>query len=1320
MATNTDNATYCITPIRVSFNKGDETTLEIIPTPSEKAEIKWSSKWPANVSCEAEQDAPYKAKIKGLTVKSSSYITATLNGVNLDSCYVQVNEVCVEKIVLADRLTLCAGEKQQINATIYPKNATEQGIIWASNDTEVATVNNGLIEVKKSGFAIISATTIGTDKHGQQLTAYCTLNINDIVTKEDLLALADKYATRITDEKRSIYSLTLKGKKIDDKKAAVEEKITLLQGSLQTKNDDGKDLTNSLLLASLSYHKEIYRPGCLELIIETNAGLSYFSELVTLKYNVYDKDAQKYTENSVASNYYIFEKKKKAGYVTLKAYSVDKFLTIDLFCQAFTGQKLVEEIIATTLTDCKGNLSLFCKYITSNNDLKKKEDYTLPLLCKYVFPNLKQLYIPNTIASSEYCIKDGKKQELKNNNKPAGACSYYEVEPLIPYCVQYNESFYDFLVRICNRNGEFLFCEDNKLYVGLPTTTPVAISEYDDSGKKTGYDIEYNENYKGISNTAKNIMPNSLNKSKYCPQSEKANELQSNGSIYPEEYNTEISDPFIEISDIMLPTSTVVNALKNIANSRTVYDGITTTVVGSAMTSTLYNMALEKQKTKFDSFYDNIKYQFSTNNKLLNETFYQNILENEENACSGKVVVTGTSCKNHKLGDTITIGGYKYVVWQIRGMAKNIDGLIQSKNIERYIEKFEMVLLPYADSDMAYPFPLLKNRVRTAMPQRAKVLSNFDPERLGRVRISYPWQYKNSLPSPWVRTSYPMASDGSGFMFIPQEGDEVLVDYENGNVERPFVVGSLYNKNTKPSWHAKSYGSSVKSITSANGHHISFTDLPGSRFVANLFPFTTFMEKFCLFDFNNKDSFHQGDGKYLGGGFEIADQCGLYSIKGSTDSRNITISSPLGDIKLDAYSGITINAPCGDVNIIGKNVKIEAKNNLSLISGSNISTPYWYHPNDQKIPYWSNVVIGLLTTVTKTLSIDLSLIRTWFETIFRPIGGTMLIKSARYMCIEAGNGKAFPDKLPIRQYSKDEVSQGLFLNQSLQTRANQQNAYLTDNGNIVLTRIAYLNVYKCCSFYNKIINNINTFRDTYRAIVGDGDMQILANDFTNVLTHNLTNGTNDGINAHLDNRFPIPTNTSEATNAADRENRKSALVRAHGTFNSIKNDIDLFRKFKERIANATAQGVFTAEDSLNIFKEHPGNNIEEQLNGPVNRDTLKEMLFKEFKNLDIPGVRFADQYANNAVAETLITVLNAPQLQEPQFGDAMEKSWPIIFGMKSFLDDNMWSIADEGGILISAQKGRKFKLGKDGLLVEKNNIAQVVNTMRSYITSAII
>ena len=141
---------------------------------------------------------------------------------------------------------------------------------------------------------------------------------------------------------------------------------------------------------------------------------------------------------------------------------------------------------------------------------------------------------------------------------------------------------------------------------------------------------------------------------------------------------------------------------------------------------------------------------------------------------------------------------------------------------------------------------------------------------------------------------------------------------------------------------------------------------------------------------------------------------------------------------------------------------------------------------------------------------------------------------------------------------------------------------------------------------------------------------------------------------------------------------------------------------------------------LNTFKEHPGNNIEEQLNGPVNRDTLKEMLFKEFKNLDIPGVRFADQYANNAVAETLITVLNAPQLQEPQFGDAMEKSWPIIFGMQSFLDDNMWSIADEGGILISAQKGRKFKLGKDGLLVEKNNIAQVVNTMRSYITSAII
>lgn len=49
--------------------------------------------------------------------------------------------------------------------------------------------------------------------------------------------------------------------------------------------------------------------------------------------------------------------------------------------------------------------------------------------------------------------------------------------------------------------------------------------------------------------------------------------------------------------------------------------------------------------------------------------------------------------------------------------------------------------------------------------------------------------------TPWIRVATPMATPGGGTYFKPQVGDEVLINFDNDNVERPYVVGSLYSKN---------------------------------------------------------------------------------------------------------------------------------------------------------------------------------------------------------------------------------------------------------------------------------------------------------------------------------------------------------------------------------------------------------------------------------------------------------------------------------------------------------------------------------------------
>lgn len=145
------------------------------------------------------------------------------------------------------------------------------------------------------------------------------------------------------------------------------------------------------------------------------------------------------------------------------------------------------------------------------------------------------------------------------------------------------------------------------------------------------------------------------------------------------------------------------------------------------------------------------------------------------------------------------------------------------------------------------------------------------------------------------------------------------------------------------------------------------------------------------------------------GGIEFTDEHGLYSISMSSDKRAISIDSPLGKVDINAFTGITISAPNGNVRIEGKNIDIVAGNNLSISSGNNINTDFW--PTSSSLLKEAGKDLLNAAVLKKIQPIDMGLIRTFMETLIRPIGGTMLIKSNRYLCIEAGKGEA---KIPGR------------------------------------------------------------------------------------------------------------------------------------------------------------------------------------------------------------------------------------------------------------------------------------------------------------------
>jgi len=122
------------------------------------------------------------------------------------------------------------------------------------------------------------------------------------------------------------------------------------------------------------------------------------------------------------------------------------------------------------------------------------------------------------------------------------------------------------------------------------------------------------------------------------------------------------------------------------------------------------------------------------------------------------------------------------------------------------------------------------NRFPNSEIQIATVVENNDPDGLGRVRVQFPWQKPLGEKTPWLRQMTPHAGSDKGFHFIPENGEEVVLNFEGGNAERPFIIGSLYIGTAKPgSW--KTADNNIKAIRTRSGHTIELNDTKKGEFI---------------------------------------------------------------------------------------------------------------------------------------------------------------------------------------------------------------------------------------------------------------------------------------------------------------------------------------------------------------------------------------------------------------------------------------------------------------------------------------------------------
>lgn len=126
-------------------------------------------------------------------------------------------------------------------------------------------------------------------------------------------------------------------------------------------------------------------------------------------------------------------------------------------------------------------------------------------------------------------------------------------------------------------------------------------------------------------------------------------------------------------------------------------------------------------------------------------------------------------------------------------------------------------------------------------PQSAIVVGaagkEIDADQYGRVKVHFHWdRYDQSdeKSSCWVRVSQPWAGKGWGGYFIPRIGQEVIVDFLNGDPDRPLVTGRVYNSEQIIPWgtnHTQSgfLSRSTPGGSSANANAFRFEDKKGSE-----------------------------------------------------------------------------------------------------------------------------------------------------------------------------------------------------------------------------------------------------------------------------------------------------------------------------------------------------------------------------------------------------------------------------------------------------------------------------------------------------------
>lgn len=195
----------------------------------------------------------------------------------------------------------------------------------------------------------------------------------------------------------------------------------------------------------------------------------------------------------------------------------------------------------------------------------------------------------------------------------------------------------------------------------------------------------------------------------------------------------------------------------------------------------------------------------------------------------------------------------------------------------------------------------------------AQVTNIKDPETLGRIKVKFPWLSDNN-ETDWIRMTSFMGGNQRGAVFFPEVDDEVLVSFEHGDINAPYVIGVLWNNTDKIPETNSDGKNNIKLIKSRCGHTITIDDNDqGAKIEIK----TNAGHTLTMDDKSGSEK------------IELKDKTGSNKITFTSSSNTIAIESAM-ELKIKAVN-VTIEAS-GNLQMKGAQVKVEASAMMDLNS----------------------------------------------------------------------------------------------------------------------------------------------------------------------------------------------------------------------------------------------------------------------------------------------------------------------------------------------------------------------------------------------------